>query len=147
LTSKPRDTLRLIGSLVLALAIAAVSGFAALVGTLWGFGLKCDDSCSSLPPWRNDPDAWQWNALGWIGLGAFACSLIFLVAVAAGRRTIASVALVSLGLLAAAFLVLFRDSGLTSHAGLGWAVIALAAVAGAVAIALRSPHKRHPPGH
>ena len=136
-----------LGSFVLALAVATTSGYAALTGLVWGFGLKCDDSCSEPPPWRDDPNAWQWDALGVVALGGFACSLIFLVAVAAGRRTIASTAFVSWGLLAVAFLMLFRDSGLTSHAERGWVGLAGIAIAGAVAIALRSPRKRHPLGH
>jgi hypothetical protein len=128
-----------VASFVLAIAVVGITGFAALIGLLWGFGLKCDDSCSAPPPWRNDPSAWQWSALGTIGIGGFGASLIFVVAVAAGRRITASVALALWALLAVAFLRLFRDAGLTSHSGRGWLGVAGAAIAGAAAIALRRP--------
>jgi hypothetical protein len=64
-------------SLVLAASIAAASGFGALIGMFWGFGLKCDDSCSSGPLWRDDPDAPQWHMFGSVGIAGFACALVF----------------------------------------------------------------------
>jgi hypothetical protein len=129
-------------AVLLALSVAAVSGFAALIGTFWGFGLKCDDSCGTPPPWRDDPNASQWSALGATGLAGFACALVFLVGVAAGSRAIASAALGAWVLLAVGFLTLFRDSGLTSHAERGWLGLAGVALAGIVAIALRPPRAR-----
>jgi hypothetical protein len=74
------------GGILLAAAIAAASGFGALFGSLWGFGLKCDDSCSTLPPWRNDRDAWQWDALGTVAVVGFACSLFVVAALVLRRR-------------------------------------------------------------
>src|SRR4029453_9271806 len=56
------------GTLLLAAGIAAASAFGALVGLFWGFGLTCDDSCSSGPLWRDDPNAWQWQAFGTVGI-------------------------------------------------------------------------------
>src|SRR2546428_9963369 len=76
-------------SVLLAIGIAPVSGFAALMGTVWGFGLKCDDSCSTAPPWRDDPSAWQWNALGVVALGGFVSSLALISLVTSRRRTLA----------------------------------------------------------
>jgi multidrug transporter EmrE-like cation transporter len=128
---------------VLAAAVAAVSGLAALIGMAWGFGLKCDDSCGTPPPWRDDVNAWQWNALGAIGIGGFACAAIFVLAIAAGRRVAAAVALAAWAGLAAAFLTLFRDSGLTSHAERGWLGLAGLAILGVAAIAVRPPRAEH----
>jgi hypothetical protein len=134
---------RRFASFALSAAVATVSGFAALIGLFWGFGLKCDDSCGDPPPWRDDVNAWQWDALGAVGVGAFGCSLVFVVALAAGWRTLASLALAAWGLAAATFLVLFSDSGLTSHAGRGWLGLAVVAAAGVAAIASRPPRARH----
>jgi hypothetical protein len=138
------DMPRRFASFALSATVATVSGFAALSGLFWGFGLKCDDSCGDPPPWRDDVNAWQWEALGVVGVVAFGCSLVFVVALAAGRRTLASLALTAWVLAAVAYLVLFRDSGLTSHAGRGWLGLAIVAGAGVVAIASRPPRARHP---
>jgi hypothetical protein len=135
---------RRFASFALSAAVATVSGFAALIGLFWGFGLKCDDSCGDPPPWRDDVNAWQWDALGAIGMGALVCSLVFVVTLAAGRRMLASLALAAWGLAALVFLMLFRDSGLTSHAGRGWLGLAVVAGAGVAAIASRPPRARHP---
>ena len=123
-------------SLLLALAVIVATGFAALVGMLWGFGLKCDDSCSTPPPWRDDPNSWQWDALGGSAVAAFALALLFGIGVAARRPVLASAALAAAGALAYVFLVLFRDSGLTSQPERGWLGLGVGAVGGAAAIVL-----------
>jgi hypothetical protein len=125
-----------LGALVLAAGIAAASGFAALVGMLWGFALKCDDSCSSAPPWRDDPDAWQWEAFGTVAIAGFGCAIVFLAAVALRWRWLAVGMLAVWAVLAGTYMTLFRDSGLTSNAGRGWAAIALLLMAGIAACAL-----------
>jgi cell division protein FtsW (lipid II flippase) len=130
-----------LGSITLAIGIAALSGFGALVGSTWGFGLKCDDSCSTPPPWREDPNAWQWDAFGWIGIGGFVCALVFVIVVVLRRKLVAWVALGSWAVLAIVFLKLFRDSGLTSHAGRGWIALAALFVVGVGAVAL-TPSRR-----
>jgi hypothetical protein len=137
---------RRLGSSLLAIGIATISGFAALVGLVWGFGLKCDDSCGEAPPWRDDPSAWQWNALGAVAIGGFVCSLLLVAAVVSRRRALASAALVSWGFLAVAFLTLFRGSGLTSHAERGWLGFVGVAIAGLTTIALMPPRNRLSPG-
>jgi hypothetical protein len=131
---------RLIG-LLIAVAIAGVSGFAMLIGTLWGFTLKCDDSCSVLPPWRNDPGAWQWGALGWASIAVFVCAVLFVGALAMRWR------LMSVGLLAASapfaawFLTLLRDSGLMGRANAApaWVGLAVCLLAGLAAVAVTPP--------
>jgi hypothetical protein len=60
----------------LSLLFAAVawfcSGWALLVGWIYGLGLKCDESCGDQEGWRGDPDAWQWYGLAGLGVLAFA---------------------------------------------------------------------------
>jgi hypothetical protein len=128
-----------VGAVVLAIGIAAVSGFGALVGTAWGFGLKCDDSCGTPPPWRDDPNAWQWGALGWVAIGGFLCALLLVLVVALGRTVAAAAALGSWTILGFLFLKLLRDSGLTSNPGRGWMALSALALAGMIAVALTSP--------
>ena len=94
------------------LLILLVSGWAALAGAFWGFGLKCDDSCGTPPPWRDDPDAWQWSALGWSGIGAFSCALLLFFAVIARRRVLGWVAAGGSAALGVTFLLLLDGSGL-----------------------------------
>jgi hypothetical protein len=62
--------------------------------------LTCDEGCDDRSRlWRDNPDAWQWSALAWLGAGCFALCVAFAVSLA-GRRPRLSGAL-----LAAAFLV------------------------------------------
>lgn len=134
-------TLR-IGGLLVAAAIVAASGFVALAGTFWGFTLRCDDTCGTPPPWRGDPNAWQWDALGWTAIAVFACAVLFLGSLAV-RKTILSVGMLALWTLAAgSCLVLFRDAGLTSNAARGWVGIAVCVSAGAAAVAASTPRGR-----
>lgn len=127
------------GAFLLATGIVAASCFAALIGMLWGFELRCDDSCSIAPHWREDPESWQWNAFGIAGLVGLGCALVLLAAVLFRLRWLAVCALTAWAGLAWGFMTLFRDSGLTSNAERGWLTIALLLVAGAVAIALTPP--------
>ena len=53
---------RRVGARLLALLNLVGAGVLALFGLL-GNGLRCDDNCSIAPGWRNDPTAWQWDAL------------------------------------------------------------------------------------
>jgi hypothetical protein len=60
---------------LLAAAVAWVwSWWALLVGLIWGLDLRCDDSCTG-EGWRHTEDAWQWNLVAALGLGAFAAGL------------------------------------------------------------------------
>jgi hypothetical protein len=127
------------GAFLLATGIVAASSFAALVGLVWGFGLKCDDSCSIGPHWREDPQAWQWNAFGIAGPVGLGCALVLLAAVVLRLRWLAVCALTASVGLAWAFMTLFRDSGLTSNVERGWLAISLLLLAGAAAIALTPP--------
>ena len=130
------------GSLALAIGIVAVSLLGMLVGVLWGFSLKCDDSCGTPPPWRDDPDAWQWNAIGFLAIAGLACALAFFASVALRWKIAAFVALVAWAVVAGVFIDLFRDSGLTSHAERGWAALVVLVTTGLVAIGLVPRHGR-----
>ena len=125
-----------LGSLALALVIAAFSGFGALVGLVWGLSLKCDDSCSTAPPWRDDPNSWQWDAFAWVGIAGFVCALVFLSVIILGRTRVAWLSLASWAALAVVFLRLFDDSGLTSHPGRGWLALAALVVTGGASVAM-----------
>jgi len=127
---------RRIGAVLLAVTIAGVSGFEALAGAFWGFTLKCDDTCGTPPPWRDDPDAWQWDALGIVGLAGLGCALLFVACIALGRRWLAFATLIIWAALATSFLILLDESGLTSHAGRGWAGLSAFVVVGLAASAL-----------
>ena len=127
------------------MGIVAVSCFAALIGMLWGFELKCDDSCSIGSHWRESPESWQWEAFGYAGLAALGCALVLLGAIAFRLRWLAFFALVAWAGLAWEFMTLFRDSGLTSNAERGWLAILLLLLAGAVAIALTPPRSPRTP--
>ena len=127
------------GAFLLATGIVAASGFAALIGLFWGFGLKCDDSCKVGPDWREHPESWQWDAFGIAGLAGLGCALMLLAAVAFRLRWLAVCMLIAWAGLAWAFMTLFRDSGLTSNAERGWLTIVLLLLAGASAIGLTPP--------
>ena len=104
--------MRRVAVLVLALGLAVLSGWAALAGALWGFGLQCDDACRTpARNWHDDPDAWQWSALGWAGIALFGLSVAGLVLVAMRRRAAVSVYAVW-AVTGVAFLALLLDSDL-----------------------------------
>src|SRR5690242_12162588 len=44
--------------------------------------LRCDENCNDRgfhDGWRSNADAWQWSALGWLGLAGLALAIIALV--------------------------------------------------------------------
>jgi uncharacterized BrkB/YihY/UPF0761 family membrane protein len=125
---------RRVTSLALAILVAAISAFGALLGMVYGFGLKCDESCDSPSQWRDNPDAWQWTALGSLGVCTFACALVLLVAVLLRRKRIAWSALVAWGVVGALFVYLF-EAGL-SASELGWVLLIGVGASGTEAIAL-----------
>lgn len=101
-----------VSALLLALGLAVLSGWAALLGMVWGFSLQCDDSCSTpAGDWHDDPDAWQWSALGWTGIALFALAVVGLVLVAL-RRGAAAPVFAAWAVAGAAFLALLLDSDL-----------------------------------
>ena len=62
--------------------------------------------------WRDDPSAWQWDALAAFGLAAVTASIVFLVAVALRRRYVGRIALVATSLAVADFIAIERASDL-----------------------------------
>jgi hypothetical protein len=87
--------------LSLALRIAAgvaASLAAAAHGLLWLFisAWRCDESCDypdaaghypADSTWHQIPGAWQWSALGWMGVAGFALAVAFAVALAWRKGT------------------------------------------------------------
>lgn len=80
-------------AVLLALVTVAASAFGALLAALYGFGLQCDESCDSGGSWRDDPDAWEWQLYGWVGIVCLAAAIVLLAAVAAGVSRLATGAL------------------------------------------------------
>jgi archaellum biogenesis protein FlaJ (TadC family) len=99
-------------SIVLAVAVVALALVYGLLGIVLA-ALTCDESCEDPPEvWRDDPSAWQWDALAAFGLAAVAASIVFLVAIALRRRYMGWIALVSTGLAVAGFVAIETASGL-----------------------------------
>jgi hypothetical protein len=79
-------------AVLLALPALAGTGWAMLVGLLWGLGLKCDESCGDSSGWQDNPDAWQWYALAVAGVVIFAIGVAFVFLVWRGRASWAALA-------------------------------------------------------
>ncbi len=108
------------------MAISVVFGVLGIVLA----ALRCDESCEDPPEvWRDDPSAWQWDALAAFGLAAAAASIVFLVAVALGRRYLGWIALVVTSLAVAGFVAIESASGLGILGLVGVAVIGGGAIA------------------
>jgi hypothetical protein len=90
-------------SLLLAAAAWFCSGWALLVGIVWGLGLKCDEACGPSRGWRGDPDAWQWYGVAGLGVFAFVAGAAFFVFVWRRRPLLATCVMVA-GFAAAAVL-------------------------------------------
>ena len=118
------------GSILLALAVVAISCAFGVIGLLFT-GFRCWESCEDPPEiWSDDPDSWQWDALGALGLATTAASIVFLIGVALGRRTMSWAALGTTGLLALAFAVI---DNISAYGLIGLAAIVVAGV-GAIAL-------------
>jgi hypothetical protein len=72
------------------------SGWALLVGVVWGLGLRCDESCGSNSGWQGDPVAWEWYGVAALGVVAFlgGGALVFSVW---QRRPVAAAVAVAVG--------------------------------------------------
>ena len=104
--------MRRIGSILLAVGVVTLAVVYGLLGIVLG-ALRCDESCEDPPEvWRDDPSAWQWDALAAFGLAAVAASVVFLVAVALGRRYLGWIALVATSLAVTGFVAIESASGL-----------------------------------
>lgn len=127
-----------LGSIVLALAVVGISCAFGVIGLLFT-GFRCWESCEDPPEvWSDDPDSWQWDALGALGLATTAASIVFLVGIALGRRALSLAALGATALLALAFALVDNISayGLIGLTGI--------VVAGVGAMALTSPERPAP---
>ena len=81
-------------SLLLAALAWFCSGWALLVGVVWGLGLKCDESCDQTEGWQGDPDAWQWYGVAGLGALAFVSGAALFVFVWRRRPLFATGALI-----------------------------------------------------
>jgi hypothetical protein len=84
---------------------------ASVHGLLWLFisAWRCDESCAypdahghypADATWHQIPGAWEWSALGVIGVVGFLLAVGFAVALVARRRTLASVLAVATAVVA-----------------------------------------------
>ena len=81
------------GAILLALAVVAISCAFGVIGLLFT-GFRCWESCEDPPEvWSDDPDSWQWDALGALGLATIASAIVLLVLVILKRRTASWIAL------------------------------------------------------
>jgi len=113
---------RRIGGLLLALVNLAGAIVVALVGLI-ADGLRCDDSCSVAPGWRNDPSAWQWHGSFILSLVILGSALVLAVAVLLQRaRSLGSVA-VGVQLAALVILEVLAWTATETHRGSGSAVV------------------------
>jgi len=104
--------MRRIGSILLAVGVVALAVVYGLFGIVVA-ALRCDESCEDPPEvWQDDPSAWQWDAVVAFGLAAVAASILFLVAVALGRRYLGWIALVATSLAVTGFVAIESASGL-----------------------------------
>jgi hypothetical protein len=73
------------GRVLLGLAVTAAAGLHTL---LWLFiaAFQCDESCDG-GSWHGTPGAWQWSALGLLGIASLVLAVAFAVAFAARRST------------------------------------------------------------
>jgi hypothetical protein len=101
-------------SLLFAAGAWFCSGWALLVGVVWGLGLKCDDSCSSRDGWRGDPDAWQWYSIAALGALTFLAGTALFVFVWR-RRPLRAAAVVLIGMASAALLMGVFSSDWIEH--------------------------------
>ena len=94
--------MRTLATLLLLLAVGVAAVWIALLSTLFGFGLRCDDACDGDPTvWTRDVDAWQWTALGWGGVALLGVAAAAVVAVAIRPRTAPAAAVALVGACAA----------------------------------------------
>jgi hypothetical protein len=93
ITQPPRRSrLEIAGRAVGGLVVVGLGAMQALLWLLVA-GFACDESCDDRSSsWHDNPDAWQWSAIGWLGIATFVCSIAFAISLGT-RHTRASVAL------------------------------------------------------
>ena len=66
--------------ILIGLAVTVAAGFHALLWLLIA-AFQCDESCEGTS-WQDTPGAWQWSAMGLLGLASFGLALAFAIALA-----------------------------------------------------------------
>ena len=105
---------------LLALFVAIVNVLVALPLAFYLALAKCDESCNQDPSrgWRDDPHAWQWNALVWITIVGAVFAISLPISVGLGSRRAGWIAAVGYTLAGGAFLVLVFAPYTSSASGL-----------------------------
>jgi hypothetical protein len=118
------------GAILLTLAVVAICCSFGVIGLLFT-GFRCWESCEDPPEvWSDDPDSWQWDALGALGLATIASAIVLLVLVILKRRTASWIALGTTALLAVAFTAIDN----TTELGILGVVAIVALGAGAIVL-------------
>jgi hypothetical protein len=119
----PRTGRRTAGILlaVLNLGGALIVGFFGLLAD----GLRCDDSCSIAPGWRNDPTSWQWRGILVLALVILGASLVLNVAGLFRRARPLQIVAVAVQLVAAVFLAVISLTADETHGGWNYLVMML----------------------
>jgi hypothetical protein len=121
--------MRRIGSILLAVGVVALAVAYGLLAIVLA-ALRCDESCEDPPDvWRDDPSAWQWDALAAFGLAAVAASIVFLVAVALARRHLGWIALAATSLTVAGFVAIESATGVGILGLVALALIGIGSIA------------------
>jgi hypothetical protein len=120
-------------SLVLGAGYWSASAFWAAVSLLIA-GMECDESCFESSDWRHREGAWQWDAIGALGLAGLGAATAVALFVVARRRGPAAAGLGIHALAFAGWAILLMESWTWRNDVLP--VVALAAAAGLAAVAL-----------
>jgi hypothetical protein len=122
---------------LLACAYFAVAAVTALA--LFAYGAyDCYESCADEPnaPWPDDPSAWQWDAVLWLGVGSGVAAVAFLWLVFLAGARFAAAALAANVAFAAAGGI-FEDSADQVETSLVVVVVLALAVLGAALLRVR----------
>jgi hypothetical protein len=83
-------------------------------------GLRCDDNCSIAPGWRNDPNAWQWQAVLVLALVVLGSALVLSVSALMRHGRGLGVVAVSVQLAAVVFLAILSLTASETQGGSGY---------------------------
>ena len=131
-----RIAVRITGALVYLAGAGVWFLFSALVS-----GLRCDDACGAPPyeNWRDNPDAWQYGAIGWLGLIGVGLAVFAVIASVVRDRVGIAVFCVHVCLFIANVALLMTGSSAAERTLPAQIVAAIlvVAVAGALAVGVR----------
>ncbi|SRR6266496_816359 len=125
-----------------AVYLAGTAAWALATGVFAALG--CDDACGAPPyrDWRENPDAWQYGVIGWMGVAGLAIAIVAVIASWFRRRLGIAAFCVHASLFVANGVVLV--DGVTHRTVPALFVFAVLSVAVAGALAVSGRTRRHP---